>query len=303
MSYPIYSIEPEWVLESEQLGTKDKFWLKPDGSSPLQQQEWLFKYPTEGTGQHWAEKISYEIARKMHILAPKVELATLQNDVGSITANFTVDGYDLFHGNQILAGFTPAYDTQRFHGQNDHTIHQILAAIGNSFKDKDAGENAKLRMTSYLVLDALICNVDRHHENWGMLRRIVDGKLVGKLAPSYDHASSLGRELQDTEGKQNRYRYLHELGVSKYIERGHGPIYVDGTGRRGPSPIRLIARCLEIPDLEPYFTEALKKLKRLSVSEFEFIVSEVPEDWMSELAREFTLSLLSETLSQLKSLA
>lgn len=302
MSYPVYVIESEWVQESEQLGTKDKFWLKPGDGSALHQQEWLFKYPTEGTGQHWAEKIAYEIARKMHILAPKVELATIQGDRGSITANFTIDGYDLFHGNQILAGFTPQYDTQRFHGQNDHTIHQILAAIGGSFKNQETAEDAKLRMSSYLVLDALICNVDRHHENWGILKRLLDGHWVGKLAPSYDHASSLGRELRDTGSKQNRERYLRELGVGKYIERGHGPIFMDGTGRRGPSPLRLIERCLDDADLAPYFEQSLKKLERVDDADFRLVVEEVPEGWMSELAQEFTLSLLSECLSKLKSL-
>lgn len=66
--YPVMDVYPEWKTESEQMGSKEKFWFRkpsePDGH------DWLFKFPTEGTGQHWAEKIAYEIARKMHILAP-----------------------------------------------------------------------------------------------------------------------------------------------------------------------------------------------------------------------------------------
>lgn len=56
--YPILEIQPEWVLEPEVLGSKEKFWYRdPDGES-----EWLFKYPQSGTGQHWSEKIAAEIA-------------------------------------------------------------------------------------------------------------------------------------------------------------------------------------------------------------------------------------------------
>ena len=56
-------VHPHWDTEPEQMGTKDKFWFR-DPDDPLQC-DWLFKFPTENTGQHWAEKIAYEIARKM----------------------------------------------------------------------------------------------------------------------------------------------------------------------------------------------------------------------------------------------
>ena len=45
----------------------------------------------------------------------------------------------------------------------------------------------------YLLLDAWIGNSDRHHENWAILQRD-DGRF---LSPSYDHASSLGRNEPD----------------------------------------------------------------------------------------------------------
>lgn len=60
----------------------------------------------------------------------------------------------------------------------------------------------------------MIGNVDRHHENWGILRKRVDGEWYGRLAPTFDHASSLGRELVDTGANKSRERYLNELGIS-----------------------------------------------------------------------------------------
>lgn len=46
----------------------------------------------------------------------------------------------------------------------------------------------------YTVLDALVGNTDRHQENWGV---IGDGSR--RLAPTFDHASSLGFLLDDED--------------------------------------------------------------------------------------------------------
>lgn len=299
--FPVITVAPELVLESEQLGTKDKFWFISDDEY-LGKSQWLFKFPTESTGQHWAEKIACEVAKQMKILTPRVELAVFQDALGSATENFTKDGYELFHGNQILAGLEPDYQADQNWGQNDHTIGRIFDAIGAIFADRDAAKKAADQMAGYLVLDALICNVDRHHENWGILRTRTPDGMRGSLAPSYDHASSLGRELRDSDSKNNRERYLRELGVAKYIERGRCPIFVDGTGKHGPSPFRLVQRCLEIERFAPHFRHGLEKLSYLNPASFEAIINRVPEGWMSPLAKEFTLSLLIESLGQLKGL-
>lgn len=194
--YRIVTVTPQSVLESEQLGTKDKFWFNTEDNSSGKSQ-WLFKFPTPGTGQHWAEKIACEIAKQMRIVTPRVELALFQGSHGSITENFTKGGYELFHGNQILAGFAPGYEASQRWSQKDHTIGRIFDAIKHTYKTPEAGKKYSDQMAGYLVLDALICNVDRHHENWGILRKITPDGWRGKLAPSFDHASSLGRELKD----------------------------------------------------------------------------------------------------------
>ena len=38
------------------------------------------------------------------------------------------------------------------------------------FGESEHAEKAKSRLAEYVVLDALIGNTDRHHENWGILR-------------------------------------------------------------------------------------------------------------------------------------
>ena len=96
-SYPIIQVEPEWVLEPEDMGTKEKFWYRnlTDGG-----REWLFKNPRENTGEHWAEKIAAEVANVLGIPHATVELAEFQ-----------------FHGNQLLARTTRGYDPTAKRGE------------------------------------------------------------------------------------------------------------------------------------------------------------------------------------------
>lgn len=63
-AFPIISVEPDWVLEPEQMGTKDKFWFR-DPNDP-EERDWLFKFPTPGTGQHWSEKLAPPLGRELH---------------------------------------------------------------------------------------------------------------------------------------------------------------------------------------------------------------------------------------------
>jgi len=303
MSYPIFKIEPEHVLEQEQLGTKDKFWFRGIGIDGKDDSEWLFKEPTEGTGQHWAEKIAYEIARIMRIVVPTVELANFEGIKGTATLSFTkTNRYELYHGNQVLHGFDSNYEQTKRFRHKSHTVERIFDAIQASFIDTKASRRACSQMASYLILDALICNVDRHHENWGLVRKRKGEGWLGRLAPSFDHASSLGRELNDIDSKQNRERYLRELGVAKYVERGRSPIFVTGDETHGLAPIKLVESCLEIETLSGFFKEGLELLDYLSPEKFERVIAALPADWMSDLAKEFAITLLIETLGQLNHL-
>ena len=79
--YPILEVQPEWVLEPEDLGSKPKFWY----CGPEHGENWLFKYPQANTGQHWAEKIAAEVADLVDIPHAKVELAVFAGERGSVT--------------------------------------------------------------------------------------------------------------------------------------------------------------------------------------------------------------------------
>ena len=165
-SYPIIQVDPEWVLDDEDMGTKGKFWYRNPGDD-----EWLFKHPRSNTGEHWAEKV--------------------------------------------------------------------------------AAEETKRAFARHLILDAVIGNTDRHHENWGMLRRRVGEHEVGWLGPSFDHASSLGRELLD----RKRILRLEEDTVGAYSERARGQIFWSDETQRAPSPLDLVRKA--VVGYPSYFGPAL----------------------------------------------
>lgn len=296
-AFPIRIIEREWVLEQEAMGSKVKFWFRDSKDNP----EWLFKYPQANTGQHWAEKIAAEYAAELEIPHAKVELAEFDGVRGSATESFARDGRELYHGNQILAGQVLGYDQSKKFRQTSHTLANIFGAIERSFADAENVVAAKQRIAAYIVLDALIGNTDRHHENWGILVERVSGGRTAMIAPSFDHASSLGRELRDEGTGKCRSRILSENRVGQYSEGAPGAIYGTEQDRRGLSPLALARRAAS--EYRTLFGPLLKGLDKLKVERVHGIVQQIPAAWMSDTERQFAIELTCYNLHQLKSIA
>lgn len=270
------------------MGTKSKFWFRPGGKPP----RWLFKNPQPGTGQHWAEKIAAEIAAGLGIPHAIVELATFEGQRGSVSRSFSVGGRTLLHGNEALS-LTIPYDREKRFGQSAHTLANIFRTIGSVFSSESGAIAARRRFAAYVVLDALIGNTDRHHENWGFSVRRTRTGYRGFLAPSFDHASSLGRELRD----EKRERLLHDGRVGYYCEKGRGAIYWTDAGRHGPSPLSLLrSASAESPDLfaPPIATIAGRR------EIIDSPVERVPDGWMSKTARRFAREMLRYNASEIR---
>ena len=287
-AYRVMEIEERWAAELEAMGTKPKFWCQPDGGEEL----WLFKYPQAGTGQHWAEKIAAELAACLGITHAVVELAACGGRRGSVSKSFTEGKYQLHHGNEILA-LTMDYDQEKQFGQADHTLANVFRALERVFVRRGAAEAAKREFATYVVLDAVVGNTDRHHENWGLLVEPTDSGPRGSLSPTFDHASSLGRELRD----EKRAARLREGGVGLYSEKGRGALFWDGSGRYGPSPLNLVRRAtVEHPDL---FRPPLVKVREHRDS-LASLVRRVPDEWMSPTAKDFAIALMDYNSAQLE---
>ncbi len=291
--YEIQNISSAWERGREQMGSKRKFWYLPpeDGGH-----YWLFKYPKPNTGEHWAEKIAAEIAQILNITHAPVELALFKKQRGSTTESFARDGRSLWHGNQVLAGAVRGYDPQGKFRQSSHTLENIFASLACVFTSPDGAKLAKRTIAKYIILDALIGNTDRHHENWGILRRRVAGQWQGFVAPSFDHASSLGRELLD----ERRELLLAENRIGHYAERGRGGIYWLESDTRAPSPLDLARRAVNAhPDL---FSAMLKRLQTLNEQAIMSTIDRIPMAWMTSLARKFACNLMLYNLKELRRL-
>jgi hypothetical protein len=303
MVYPVIEVDPESVVSDEQLGSKDKFWFEYEG------QQWLFKearviHSPHGdvvTGEDWAEKAAAEIAQLIGVQAAHVQLAEYKGKRGCASLNFLPDrSVHLEHGNEILGGRVLGYDRTKRQKQTDHTIENIVAAIRKMF-DKQAANAVLSQLASYLVLDALICNTDRHHENWGLFWRVLrtdepvddwDKPVLVKqydVAPSFDHASSLGRELLD----ERRERILAEGRMAPYVRNGQGGVYWRSTDRKGANPLRLIESASSL--YPEFFLGPIKNLSALPVAVIQEVMDEIPADRISQIARHFAKEMLATT--------
>jgi hypothetical protein len=289
--YPIIDIPQNAREDTEQLGSKPKFWVtREDG-------RWLFKEARPNTGEDWAEKVAAELARHLGIDAAEVELATYVDRRGCVSKNFIrLDrGEGLVHGNEVLGALVTGYDKYKVMKQSDHTVDAIASAISDYLPRPVAMLNL-MRLAEYMVFDALIGNTDRHHENWGMRWEMepAAGEYPINVAPSYDHASSLGRECLD----ERCVKILHENGVAKYVKAGRGGVYWQSTDKRGANPLQLVQ--LAVEKYPKYFAPALDKICKLSEEDAWQMIRRIPTHRASDVSKRFAHSIVCYSLNELK---
>ena len=247
MSYPIIHVQSTQIIDDEQLGSKTKFWFECKGKKWLFKEARIIQLPVGNvvTGEDWAEKVAAEIAYVVGFNAAKVELAEYQGRRGSASLSFiTSHNVHLEHGNEILAGHLANYDQSKKQHQSEHTLHNIIHALLLMFPQEQDSSYILTKLAGYLVLDALIANTDRHHENWGLFwRTIMYSQVLNTpslksydVAPSFDHASSLGRELLD----EKKNVIIKNKTINKYLDKGRGGIYWHETDSHGINPILLV---------------------------------------------------------------
>ncbi len=319
-------------IRVESRGSRRKFWISIEGEPNL----WLLKFPRPNTGEHWAEKIAAEVGSLIGVNCARVELAEVGGELVTVCESFDVgtwfDLYEyvddstdqvdevsidfgainwsaasnlseslaptFFEGWFVLELNIDGYDAEKRFGQRDHNVDNIVTAVKRFVQrfteDWNDQVDVILRdVASYAILDGLIGNTDRHHENWMLRWERKLGQIWVSAAPSYDHASSLRRELND----EARRRMLNENGVSRYLRRGRGGVYDDGTHERAPSPLDLAkSLCKQWPD---YTSETLKAISVVRDNDFRTIVDMVPSEFMSDTAKEFAYRALITSKTEL----
>jgi hypothetical protein len=75
----VISIDDDAPEFPEQLGTKEKYWLR------IGEQRYLLKIGRPGTGENWAEKIASELADLFHLRHAHYDLAVWKGCKGVLT--------------------------------------------------------------------------------------------------------------------------------------------------------------------------------------------------------------------------
>lgn len=230
MTYPIIHVPNDAGEQVEQQGTKRKFWYARDTR--------LFKEGRPGTGENWAEKVACELCARLDISHAHYEFAVWQGREGVVTESFLSPDCDYEPANVTLSELEPEYRGRQRHRARQHTVRIFLARGADSSVALPVGyaapavvRRADDLMVGYLLLDALIGNSDRHDENWGFV--ICGGPLPHVvLAPTFDHASSLGRNESDKKRLERLTTRDRGYSIAAYAERTRSGFFETPKARR-----------------------------------------------------------------------
>lgn len=293
--YPVYNIDIKDKMQIEQMGTKTKFWFVNVEDNI----RWLFKYNRPNTGEDWSEKIASEIAELIGLPHAIVELAKCEDRRGVVSKDFTertTKGH-LVHGNELLIGIDSDYPMKQFWKVSQHSMDKIIEVLSEDFarlpSDYSFPSNIDTAVDlflGYLMFDALIGNTDRHHENWGVLARKKDSELHVELAPTYDHASSLGRELEETNRESLLAGNGYRRNVATYAQRAISAIYLKEGDNK---PLSTLDAFVELSNYAPNARDIwLDKLRDIAEDSLKECISRIPRSILSYKSDEFVYQLL-----------
>lgn len=274
---------PDAYDVSEQLGTKFKF-----GFVNEFQERFFFKEGRENTGENWAEKVCCELAEVIGLPHAQYDLAEWRKRAGVVTPLFVTEKERLILGNEIL---TPNIKRTQY-----RTKHHLVRKVTTFLKQEEIEPphsfinekslNALDVFTGYLMFDTLVGNTDRHDENWGLI--LSERGL--ELAPTYDHASSLGREISDDVRHERLHTRDKNRSLQAYSYRANSTLYNSPDDTKPLTTIEAFLKSGEAAVRgKDFWLEKLSKITDTSIND---ILTRIPYDIMSNEAKDFANQLL-----------
>ena len=290
--FPIIAVPEVGGTTIEQLGTKEKFWYEDPQLGTC-----LCKIARPYTGEDWSEKIAAELATFLGLPHANYELAEWMQVRCVVSPSFVPPLGALVLGNELLVHVDPNYLARvtRFK-QSRHTVQAVRDAmllvpcrVPFGWAAPEQILNAPDVFVGYLMLDALIGNTDRHHENWGVVQVSDPGLIVQYLAPTFDHASSLGCHETDEVRLARLTTKDHNYSVRAYCKKAKSALYAKPNDARPISPFDAFVQCARMTTGAKYW---LSRLEALNADEIDHILEQVPASIMSGPARRFAKELL-----------
>jgi len=211
------------------------------------------------------------------------------------------------HGNELLSKVLPDYLTQQRYKRREHTVSAFIGVGRGSRIEPPPGYDlppplrvAADLMVGYLMLDCLIGNQDRHDENWGLIVHAGKAMRVA-LAPTYDHASSLGRNETDERRLSGLVTKDRGAGVAAYCARARSAFYDHPHAGKPVTTLDAFASASRLRSAAAGFW--LDRLARLGSAQFDAIFRQVPPDLISGPAIAFALGMLDINRGRLLGIA
>lgn len=287
-------------LSFESLGTKEKRWFSVKGEKDT---KYLLKISRQGTGEHWSEYIAYRLCQILQIPSAKYEILPVKSRDGKstlmavVSENLVENGYQMVMGNQFLYDQSPLIydppDKTTDKRYSNHTIAHIKQSLKNVHIKPQWGFPLDFTafdvFCGYLLLDTLISNQDRHHENWAVLYHEETKKYY--LCETYDHAASLGREL--SEEKRKTYLTSKDKGqqIEAFVRRARSEIFENSTDKRPMLTIDALQLALSYQPIKTKYYW-LNKVEYLELGSIEDILKEIPKGIMTEDTKKFVFEMI-----------
>ena len=214
----------------------------------------------------------------------------------------------LILGNELLGKTNASYgvaNVRRFK-QAAHTLDAIDDALFQAACELPLHWDPVEKMvgpadvfTGYLLLDVLVGNTDRHHENWGIMEAS-EATARRHLAPTFDHASSLGCHLLDEERVRRLRAKDAGYSVEAYAEKARSALYLNEIAPRSLKTIEAFQHAmLKWPKAARVWLERLSGLRN---EQIDTILDRIPSHRISRESSEFAGRLLLHNRNRLMSL-
>lgn len=232
------------------------------------------------------------------------DFATWEGNEGVLSPIFVPKPGRLIHGNELLGKFIEKYPKTNTYRVREYKISTVIALIqtmSTIFK-LPIGYRRNFYITDildvfvgYLMFDCLIANTDRHHENWGFIANLLDKTI--HLAPTYDHASSLGCRLNDEEIYRRINTNDKRYTVEAFVNRGKSAFYGKDL-KQLPFHMPFLVASKQKPKAAIYW---LSKVEKLSLRRIVFIFGEIPEHLISKQSVNFAVEIINANRNKLLS--
>lgn len=236
----------------------------------------LFKGARYHASELAVEKVAAGLGIVTGIATAKTDLAVREGRKGVISHRFMSVEETVIHGGDLLMGARAQYDRARPREQTFQLVREVLPP------------DLLPSMIEMVAFDALIGNTDRHHDNWAVIRSV---SATDRLAPAYDHGSSLGSHVEDD--------HFDMPNLDAYIRRGRSAIRWSEDGAIFHlRHLELLQRLVTEHEVE--VLRALMKIFDAREEDLFAVIRDIPDNYAGAARRAFTEEILKRRLQLLR---